>query len=97
MCPILKKLSTKLQPYHEVIQIMDEVLASKKGSDVRMFEHLVSYLEYQFGEKVAGIDYRERVDGGRISNWEIEIEILHRVYSRLPMLYSQNKSLVITK
>jgi hypothetical protein len=45
MCPILKKLSTKLQPFHEVIQIKDEILASKKGDDVRVLEHILLYLE----------------------------------------------------
>jgi hypothetical protein len=65
ICPILKKLTNKLQPYREVIRIKDEVLAYK-GKDCRVFEHLLSYLEYQFGEKVAGIDYRERGNGERI-------------------------------
>jgi hypothetical protein len=93
MCPILKKLSTKLQPYHEVIQIKNEILASKKGSDVRVLVHLLSYLEYQFGGKVAGIDYRERIDGERVSNWEVEIEILQETHCCLADLYDQNNSL----
>jgi hypothetical protein len=76
MCPILKKSSTKLQPFHEVIRIKDEILASKKGKDCRVLKHLLSYLEYQFGEKVAGIDYRERGNGEQIKNWEAEVEIL---------------------
>jgi hypothetical protein len=42
MCPILKKLSTNLQPFHEVILIKDEILASKKGIDCRVLEHLLS-------------------------------------------------------
>jgi hypothetical protein len=68
MCPILKKLSTKLQPFHEAIRINDEILASKKVDYCRVLEHLLSYSEYQFGEKVNGekkkkkkkIDYREK-------------------------------------
>jgi hypothetical protein len=38
---------------------------------------------YQFGTKVAGIDYREREVGERISNWEVEINILNDIYGRL--------------
>jgi hypothetical protein len=94
MCPILKKLSTKLQPFHEVIQIKDEILASKKKNDIRVLKHLLSYLEYQFGEKVEAIDYRERADGERISNWKVEIEILHYICVRLAKFYSANDLLV---
>jgi hypothetical protein len=93
MCPILKKLSTQLQPFHEVIGIKDEILASKKENDVRVLVHLLSYLVHQFGEKVAGIDYRERVDGERVSNWEVEIEILQETHCRLADLYDRNNSL----
>ncbi len=97
MCPILKQLSTQLQPFYEVIRIKDEVLTSKKGKNCRVLKHLLSYLEYQFGEQVAGIDYRERGDGERISNWNVEIEILHNTYTRLAKLYSQNDSLILVR
>jgi hypothetical protein len=95
MCPILKKLSTKLQPFHEVLQTKDEMLASKKRNDIRVLEHLLSYLEYQFGTKVAGIDHRERADGERISNWDVEIEILHKIYCPLVELCMENSSLAL--
>jgi hypothetical protein len=65
MCPILKKLSTMLQPFHEVIRISDEVIVSKKENICRVLEHLLSYLDYQFGKKVAGMDYRERKSSGK--------------------------------
>jgi hypothetical protein len=93
MCPILKQLSIKLQPFHEVVRIKGEVLTSKKGKDCRVLEHLLSYLEYQFGEKVAGIDYRERGNGERINNWEVEVEILENIYSQLSDLHLQNHSM----
>jgi hypothetical protein len=86
MCPILKNLSTKLKPFHEVIRIKDEISASKKGKDCRVLEHLLSYLEYQFGQKVAGIDYRERKSSERI-------EILQDIYSQLADLYLHNSSI----
>jgi len=36
MCPILKKLSSKLESYDKVVQVINEVLESKKGDDVRI-------------------------------------------------------------
>jgi hypothetical protein len=93
MCPILKKISTQLQPFHEVIRIKDEVLISITGKDFRVLEHLLPYLEYQFGEKVAVIDYRERENGERINNWEIEDEKLPNIYGQLVNSYLQNHSL----
>jgi hypothetical protein len=93
MCPILKKLSTKLQTFQEVIRIHGEILSSRKGFDCRVLEHLLSYLEYQFGQKVAGIDYRERKSGERISNWEVEVEILANFTCRLADFYLHNNSL----
>jgi hypothetical protein len=93
MCPILKQFSSQLQPFHEVIRIKDGVLTSKKGKDCRVLEHLLSYLEYQFGEKVAGIDYRERGNGERINNWKVEVEILRALSNCLSNLYLENSSL----
>jgi hypothetical protein len=96
MCPILKKLSSKLQPFDEVIQIKDEILASKKGNNVRVLEHLISYLNYQFGEKITGINLREREDGGhwvRISNWDVDINILYDINKRILDHYTGNHSL----
>jgi tetratricopeptide (TPR) repeat protein len=95
MCPILKQLSSQLQPFDEVIRIKDEVLASKKGKECRVLEHLLSYLEYQFEEKVAGIDYHERGNGERINNWEVEVEILHIIYCQSPDLFFQNNTMRI--
>eukprot|EP00596_Hydrurales_sp_CCMP1899_P005898 CAMPEP_0119035596 /NCGR_PEP_ID=MMETSP1177-20130426/2717_1 /TAXON_ID=2985 /ORGANISM="Ochromonas sp, Strain CCMP1899" /LENGTH=229 /DNA_ID=CAMNT_0006994089 /DNA_START=83 /DNA_END=769 /DNA_ORIENTATION=+ len=93
MCPILKKLTNKLQPYREVTRLIDEIRNSKKGKDIRILEHLLSYAEYQFGKGVAGKHYREREDGNRISNWIVEIEILNEIIATLADLYNQNKSL----
>jgi hypothetical protein len=43
MCPILKKLSNTLQPYDEVVEVVKETLASKKGDNMRTLEHLLQY------------------------------------------------------
>jgi tetratricopeptide (TPR) repeat protein len=76
-----------------VTRIISEILDSKKGNDVRILGHLLSFAEYQFGKGVAGKHYREREDGERISNWFVEIVILNKIITTLADLYNQNKSL----
>jgi hypothetical protein len=93
MCPILKKLQNELRPYQEVTRLINELLASKKGNECRVLEHLLSFAEHQFGKVVTGKDYRERDDGERISNWEVDIEIFNRILKRLVDLSMQNSSL----
>jgi hypothetical protein len=92
MCPILKKLLKKLQPFHEAYRIINEILATKKGNDIRVLEHLLSYAEYQFGEKVAGILYRER-DGERVSSWNIDLGIYYGINCRIIDFYTSDRSL----
>jgi hypothetical protein len=93
MCPILKKFSNKLQPFDEVVKIVDEVLLSKKGDEVRILEHLLSYTESQFGKEKTRIGYRERGDGTRISNWAVDIFIFYNINFKLAKLYRQNNSI----
>jgi hypothetical protein len=80
MCAILKRLSTELQPYDEVVQVIKEVSASKKGNDIRILEHSLSYADLQFGKPIIGKDYRERTDGHTIANWDVDILILLTIY-----------------
>jgi hypothetical protein len=54
MCPIVKNFSNTLRPYDEVVQVIKEILASKKGDDIRIFEHLLLYADYQFGKPIIG-------------------------------------------
>jgi tetratricopeptide (TPR) repeat protein len=93
MCPILKKLQNELRPYQEVTRLLNEILASKKGNECRVLEHLLSFAEHQFGKGVTGKDYRERDDSERISNWIVDIEILYKVVTLLVKLYKQDDSL----
>jgi hypothetical protein len=93
ICPILKNLSNKLQPYREVVRTVDETLKSKNGSEnARILEHLLSFAEYQFGKDLTRIGYRERVDGDRISNWEVEIYVLNNINTLLSSLVSLDNS-----
>jgi hypothetical protein len=93
ICPILKKLPNKLQSYDEAVQTIDEILRSNKGNNTRVLEHLLSYADYQFGQHVAGSKYRERSDGQRISNWNVDIGILLLISRKMANIYIANPSL----
>jgi tetratricopeptide (TPR) repeat protein len=54
---------------------------------MRVLEHLLSYADYQFGKHVAGRDYRERSDGQRIDNWDVDINILLEIITRIRNIY----------
>jgi tetratricopeptide (TPR) repeat protein len=96
MCPTLKKLSNNLQPYGEVAELILDVLFVKKVNDVRILEHLLLYAEYQFGNAVSGIDYRERKDGQRISNWEVDV-VLYRIINSIASILGKNESQLSSK
>jgi tetratricopeptide (TPR) repeat protein len=94
----LKKLSLQLQPYHEVVRIIEEILEeiSEKNNQqgARVLQHLISYAKDQFGDRVPGKAYRERgFNGERIDNWRIEAEILIPLYFDLVDVYSNDESL----
>jgi tetratricopeptide (TPR) repeat protein len=92
----LKKLSNQLQPYREVVQNLNDSIfkaPEKFQRNVRVVDHALSYAEFQFGDRVEGKAYRERGNGDRISNWTVEIEILHRVYSCKIQLYNNDQSM----
>jgi hypothetical protein len=92
MCPILKELSNNLQPYPEVVRVINKILA-KKGDNIRILEHLLSYAEHQVGKQASGIGYRERKDGQRINNWNAEIAILSDIKSQIANIYAMDNSL----
>jgi tetratricopeptide (TPR) repeat protein len=90
LCPILKKLPNKLQSFDEAVRIVEEILASNKGNDVRVLEHLLSYADNQFGQQVEGRDYRVRTDGQCIVNWDVDINILLKISTRMTNFYISN-------
>jgi tetratricopeptide (TPR) repeat protein len=95
ICKTLKKLSNQLQPYRNVVNIMNEILGApeKIGRNVRVLDHALSYAEFQFGDRVEGKSYRERGNGDRISNWIVEIVFLRFIYGRLIYKYINDQSL----
>jgi hypothetical protein len=85
ICSILKRLPNKLQHFHEAVRIVEEIL---KSNNTRVLEHLLSYADYQFGKPVAERDYRERPDGQRIDNWDVDLTILIQIRSKIIDIYS---------
>jgi tetratricopeptide (TPR) repeat protein len=93
----LKKLSLKLQPYHEVARVIEEIheeISTKnKEQKLRVLEHLISYADYQFGDRILGKSYRERGNGDRIDNWSVEIKGLIPIYNDTVVIHKEDESL----
>jgi hypothetical protein len=99
ICKILKKLSLQHEPYQTAIDLSDdtktEIYPLKNELKIRVLEHLISYTEHQFGDRVPGSEYRERGNGVQIdyiSNYEVEIYYLADFYSTLTDIYQSNGS-----
>jgi hypothetical protein len=97
ICKILKKLSHQLQPYHEVLRVIEEmrvgIPGKKKPQKLRVLGHLLSYADYQFGGRIVGKSYRERGNGERIDNWRVEIEVLIPICRDFIIIYREDESL----
>jgi hypothetical protein len=96
ICKTLKKLSLQLQPCEEVARIIDEISEErpkKSQLDIRVLGHFVSYAEHQFGDRVPGKAYRKMLNGDRINNWNVEIEVMIPIYCNLVNVYSTDDSL----
>jgi hypothetical protein len=74
-------------------EIREEIPAMKKQQRLRVLQHLISYAEHQFGDRVQDKSYRERVNGERFDNWRVEIEILILIYFGLESVYIDDISL----
>jgi hypothetical protein len=98
ICKILKKLSHQLQPYQEVVTVIMETnneLPKKQDLEVRALRHLIAYAEDQFGDRVEGKPYRERGNGDRMDNWNVELVNLLAIYIRLALANVNDGSLSI--
>jgi hypothetical protein len=96
ICKTLKKLSLQLQPYQEVARVIEEIRGERPKKvqlDTRVLGHLVSYAEHQFGDRVPGKAYRERGNGERKDNWNVEIKTLSPICYDLLNIYSTDESL----
>jgi hypothetical protein len=87
----LKRLPSNLQPYREVVQNIEEIRGATKN--VRVLHHLLSYAQFQFGNSIPGKSYRQRQNGERIDNFEVEIDIMILIYQNLVTIYGADTSL----
>jgi hypothetical protein len=58
----------------------------KNVSKISIQHHAFSYAAHEFGNRVEGMAYRERVNGERISNFDVEIANLiplHRSFTEI--------------
>jgi hypothetical protein len=53
----------------------------------------LSYAAFQFGDRVIGKSYRERENGDRIDNWNVEIDMLCHIHRDIHDIYATDKSL----
>eukprot|EP00596_Hydrurales_sp_CCMP1899_P005372 CAMPEP_0119046044 /NCGR_PEP_ID=MMETSP1177-20130426/44045_1 /TAXON_ID=2985 /ORGANISM="Ochromonas sp, Strain CCMP1899" /LENGTH=421 /DNA_ID=CAMNT_0007018647 /DNA_START=219 /DNA_END=1484 /DNA_ORIENTATION=+ len=60
-------------------------------NSTRLLSHLISYVEFQFGNRQFGKSYRER-DGERVSNFVVEFAHLIPMYKRYIDIYERDKS-----
>jgi tetratricopeptide (TPR) repeat protein len=91
----LKNLSHHLQPYREVFRLSEAIVNenfNKIDLKVGVLMHLISYAEHQLGDRVPG-NCRERENGERINNYEVEIEQLIGIYCNLANIYLNDESL----
>jgi hypothetical protein len=87
LCPLLKKLSKNFQPFREANRVINKMLSANNVSNARVLEHLMSFADFQSGSEIIGIGFRRRGDGQRISNWEVDINILLSINSILRYLW----------
>jgi hypothetical protein len=83
----LKKLSNQLQPFSKVVQVIKKIIVVPKSiSKIRIQHHVFSYALHQFGFRIEGTAYRERENGERISNFDVEMTNLiplHRSFTEI--------------
>lgn len=70
-------------------------MPAKKKQKIRVLEHLISYAENQFGNRVAGKSYRVRINAERVDDWKVEIKILVSIHIALTLVYNSDRSLSI--
>jgi hypothetical protein len=80
-CRIVEDLSNDLQPYHQVHQVIIKILNASEN--MRVLNHLLCYAELQFGGRDPEIAYRQRTNGEKIDNFQVEICCLIPIYEKL--------------
>jgi hypothetical protein len=60
-----------------------------------VLDHLIPYVEHQFGDRVEGISYRERGNSDRVDNWNVELVLLYSICRDILTAYVRDDSLSI--
>jgi hypothetical protein len=100
ICKILKKFSRRFQPCPEVLKVIMETREENirnKQLEARVLQQLVSYTEFQCGNRVIGGASREWGNGDHIEGdsllWKLEIDILFPNYEILYLIYQKDETL----
>lgn len=85
--------------YNMSIKMLDYA-RSDKGIDfaeiaIRIMIHTLSFARHHFGDRIIGKSYHESVNGDRINNWRVEIEIIEKcsfaIGDRYEVLHTHGK------
>jgi hypothetical protein len=90
-CKILKSLSNTFEPYSKVVEIIQ--LPLRAPENLRVLKHVLTYAEFQFGERIPNQTYRERESGERMDNWTVELDAMILIYMKFVNIYERNGSL----
>lgn len=78
------KNSDQLLPFNKVIEIATEhinhFVKGKEAEKIRILQYSLSFTLFQFGDRVEGVAYRERLNGDRIDNWTAECCIFNTCF-----------------
>jgi hypothetical protein len=82
LCLLIKLLSNTQLPFRDVHFTFNEFVDQNynkiaklgKKNEIRLLKHLATFLEHQFGKRIAGERAYERNNGDRLDNWEVEID-----------------------
>jgi hypothetical protein len=92
ICKVLKRFSNQLQPYSQVYQVIMEIFGTPAATE-RVLKHLLTYATFQFGERIPGKGYRQRGNGERIDNFQVDINLMCNIYQSLINIYIDDASL----
>lgn len=95
VCSALKKLQSQLQPNLEVFKVIEDTckeIPVKKQLALRVLRHLITYSKQQFGDRVPGKGFRERVNGESINDFTFEIILLIAIYGKMVKVHEDDES-----
>lgn len=80
VCACMKN-NDQLLPFRDITATVRKLSAQaelKNGiSKIKILEYCLSFLEFQYGERIAGESFRKReVDGTRVDNWVVDFDFL---------------------